>query len=201
MELPKEATSHSQQRLFLTLAGSNLRMSICELPPTALDGRRKNHSFTFSLHVLLTFTRFHDSFRPFCGNRKDACGSNLLTITGSLIGRIARAPDNLAGSYVSQHVAILRVNESLDPEFLARFLSMDEGQRLVKNSFHGQTKPGLNFDQIRAFEVPLPPISKQLESVSVCTEVSKQSLKSLKLAENSRNLFSSLQQRALRGEL
>lgn len=102
----------------------------------------------------------------------------LLTITGSLIGRVARIPKDHAGAYISQHVAVLRLGEGLDPEFLTRFLSMDEGQRLVQKSQYGQIKPGLNFDQIRRFKVPLPPVELQNRFVAITNRVSARLMKS-----------------------
>jgi type I restriction enzyme S subunit len=125
----------------------------------------------------------------------------LLTITGSLIGRVARVPKEHAGAYISQHVAILRLSKGLDPEFLARFLSMDEGQRLVQKSQYGQTKPGLNFDQIRRFKVPLPSVELQKKFVAIADRVSARLMKSRALMCDAETLFSSLQQRAFRGEL
>jgi len=125
----------------------------------------------------------------------------LLTITGSLIGRVARIPKEHAGAYISQHVAILRLGKGLDPEFLARFLSMDEGQRLVQKSQYGQTKPGLNFDQIRRFTVPLPSATLQKRFVEIANRVNASSMKSRTFMSQSETLFSSLQQRAFRGEL
>ena len=125
----------------------------------------------------------------------------LLTITGSLIGRVARIPKEHAGAYISQHVAILRLGKGLDPEFLARFLSMDEGQRLVQKSQYGQTKPGLNFDQIRRFTVPLPSATLQKRFVEIANRVNASSMKSRTFMNESETLFSTLQQRAFRGEL
>ena len=125
----------------------------------------------------------------------------LLTITGSLIGRVARVPKEHAGAYISQHVAILRLGKGLDPEFLARFLSMDEGQRLVQRSQYGQTKPGLNFDQIRRFTVPLPSAILQKRFVNIANRVNANSMNSRTFMSESETLFSSLQQRAFSGEL
>ena len=85
-------------------------------------------------------------------------GDVLLTITGSLIwyasGTFPLSPSNLEGSYISQHVAILRPDATmLDPGFLAFFLSLpDGGQRQISQLQYGQTKPGLNFEQIRGYE-------------------------------------------------
>ena len=82
-------------------------------------------------------------------------GDVLLTITGSLIGRAAPVSENHAGAYVSQHVAILRTHGFL-PEFLAWAISMEEGQRQIQRHQTGQTKPGLNFEQIGRLMIPRP---------------------------------------------
>lgn len=90
-------------------------------------------------------------------------GDVLLTITGSRIGRVAPAASDDSGAYVSQHVAILRLDRSkLIPSFVSFFLSMPGlGQSQIKKAQYGQTKPGLNFEQIRRFSVPSLSIDKQ----------------------------------------
>ena len=93
------------------------------------------------------------------------CGDVLLTITGSRIGRVAPVTPQLQGAYISQHVAILRLDQTtLVPEFVSSFLALESGgQRQIARTQYGQTKPGLNLDQIRKFRLPVPPIAKQLE--------------------------------------
>jgi type I restriction enzyme S subunit len=84
----------------------------------------------------------------------------LLTITGSRIGRVAPVTIDLGQSYVSQHVAILRLDKKLIPEYLSAFLSLEHGgQMQIARSRYGQTKPGLNLQQIRDFVVPVPPLA------------------------------------------
>lgn len=127
----------------------------------------------------------------------------LLTITGSKIGRVAPVLTNNHGAFISQHVAILRFDKKkIEPAFLAYFLSLAHGgQRQIENSQYGQTKPGLNFDQIRGFKIPNAPIELQQK---FC-----QRLASIELLKNTQRaqlakldtLFSSLQHRAFRGEL
>jgi type I restriction enzyme S subunit len=96
----------------------------------------------------------------------------LLTITGSKIGRAALVKETDAGAYVSQHVAILRVLPGLDPDVLTAFLVCDRGgQRLIARAQYGQTKPGLNLAQIRAFPVPIPPEELQARVRAVRLEI------------------------------
>lgn len=132
-----------------------------------------------------------------------AIGDILLTITGSRIGRVAPLPSDLDGSYVSQHVAILRTNhQRIDPTFLSFFLSFESGgQRQIARAQYGQTKPGLNFEQIQRLQIPVPPLSLQrvfavrVDALEKLKTVHRASLATLDA------LFASLQYRAFRGEL
>jgi type I restriction enzyme S subunit len=84
------------------------------------------------------------------------------TITGSRIGRVAPVPERLKGAFISQHVAILRLKPGLLPVFLSMFMSLDGGgQREIARVQYGQTKPGLNLNQIREFRVLVPPLVLQ----------------------------------------
>ncbi len=134
---------------------------------------------------------------------RTAVGDVLLTITGSRIGRVAALPIELAGAYVSQHVAILRPDSDvLMPEFLAAMLALPSlGQRLIAGAQYGQTKPGLNFEQIRSFELPRPPIVEQQRFVDDLQKISRQRHAMMRSESSTGELFSSLQSRAFRGEL
>jgi type I restriction enzyme S subunit len=129
-------------------------------------------------------------------------GDVLLTVTGSRIGRVAALPQELAGAYISQHVAILRPNaRRLRPKFLSYFLSSQSGQRQIAKWQYGQTKPGLNFKQIESFEIPEIDADKQLgiESAIASFEHSAKMLRVQRAKFDS--LFSSLQHRAFSGQL
>lgn len=125
----------------------------------------------------------------------------LLTITGSKIGRVSVVPENFGIGYVSQHVSIIRT-EGINPLYLSYYLSDENcGQYLIKKSYYGQTKPGLNFKQIENFEILVPPVELQTQFVRILetTEALKaqyqQSLQELE------NLYGSLGQQAFGGEL
>ncbi len=130
-------------------------------------------------------------------------GDVLLTITGSRIGRAATLPASMSGSHVSQHVAILRPDtRRLLPEFLSAFLcSEDWGQRQIRENQYGQTKPGLNFEQIRDFTIPLPEIERQREFVANSRTLMARRDTYLASSRALDSLFVSLQSQAFRGDL
>jgi len=130
-------------------------------------------------------------------------GDVLLTITGSRIGRVAALPASLAGSFVSQHVAILRPNpQEILPEFLAAMLALPSlGQRLIAGAQYGQTKPGLNFEQIRGFSLPRPPLPEQRRFVDQLHGIAGQRAAMTHAETRMAELVACLQSRAFRGEL
>jgi type I restriction enzyme S subunit len=137
------------------------------------------------------------------GRIRVSSGDILLTITGSRIGRVAVASPDVDGAFISQHVAIVRVDtDRLLPEFVSRFLSLaSKGQRQIAARQYGQTKPGLNFDQIRSFILPVPDIGEQRHLLNGIREL-RQAAERCSESERAMDiLFASLQQRAFRGEL
>jgi type I restriction enzyme S subunit len=129
-------------------------------------------------------------------------GDVLLTITGSRIGRVSAVSADLEGAYVSQHVAILRPKPTILPNFLSFYLSLQNGgQRQIAKSQYGQTKPGLNFDQVRRFQIPLPSIDRQSVFAERLAQLQKIRVSSIQSESTIDSLFASLQHRAFRGEL
>ncbi len=81
-----------------------------------------------------------------------------LNITGASIGRSAVADIRVQAGNVNQHVCIIRtVNSKLNPRLLNLFLLSKAGQKQIDSFQAGGNRQGLNFGQIRSFQIPLPP--------------------------------------------
>jgi len=91
----------------------------------------------------------------------------LLNITGASIGRCTVVPDHFDDANVNQHVCIIRTNpERLHPEYLGAVLQSNVIQTSIRVSENGSSREGLTFEQIGAFEIPLPPLEEQRIVVS-----------------------------------
>ena len=93
----------------------------------------------------------------------------LLNITGASIGRSAVADERIAGGNVNQHVCIIRVKRNeLDPVLLNQFLISERGQEQIDSFQAGGNRQGLNFAQIRSFQIPLPPTIDEQQRIANC---------------------------------
>jgi len=92
-------------------------------------------------------------------------GDVLLNITGASIGRCAVIPEYLGQANVNQHVCIIRNQANVIPKYLCAFLNSSLGQNQIMTSQGGVTRQGLNYQQIRKIQVPLPSVLKQNEIV------------------------------------
>lgn len=121
-------------------------------------------------------------------------GDVLLSITADL-GRTAVVPPNLGEAFINQHLSILRTKYFL-PRYLSAALSSPAGQRVVQRRNREGVKAGLNFDDIRSFEIP----DVNLENQKLFTESMGRldMLKSKLLADSihTQRLFESLQHNA-----
>lgn len=93
----------------------------------------------------------------------------LLNITGASIGRSAVADLRIVGGNVNQHVCIIRTNQdAVNPVLLNYFLISERGQKQVDSFQAGGNRQGLNFAQIRSFNIPLPPTDLEQLRIANC---------------------------------
>lgn len=85
----------------------------------------------------------------------------LLNITGASIGRCAILPADFGDGNVNQHVCIIRTSATLNPYFLCHYLNSDAGQKQVDKFQAGGNREGLNYQQVRSFDIPVPQVSEQ----------------------------------------
>src|SRR5205085_4166295 len=96
----------------------------------------------------------------------------LLNITGASIGRSAVADVRLLGGNVNQHVCIIRTDANkLNPYYLNFFLLSENGQKQIDSFQAGGNRQGLNFGQIKSFQIPLPSLPEQRSIVTVLSDV------------------------------
>lgn len=128
-------------------------------------------------------------------------GDLLISITG-IVGLVAVAPFDIDDAYVSQHVAILRLNKSIDPYFVAAFLSNPTGGQvqLLKQQY-GQTKPGLGLKDIESIKILVPPIELQKRFATILEEINAMSNKIKSSEIECNNLAHTLLEKAFNGEL
>lgn len=91
-----------------------------------------------------------------------------LNITGASIGRSSTSNRKVVGGNVNQHVCIIRtIKNVLNPNFLNAFLLSKIGQNLINSFQAGGNRQGLNFEQIKSFKIPLPPLPEQ-RAIAAC---------------------------------
>jgi type I restriction enzyme, S subunit len=95
----------------------------------------------------------------------------LLNITGASIGRCTFVPTGFGEANVNQHVCILRPNSKVDYRFLSIFLNSFYGQIQIREEQAGQTREGLNYQQIRKFKLPVPPLHEQRKIASILKSI------------------------------
>lgn len=78
----------------------------------------------------------------------------LVSITADL-GSIALIPDDIAESYINQHIAMIRFKNPVQGPFFAWYLKSDYGQKDLLKNKRGGGKLGLGLDDIRNTPVPV----------------------------------------------
>lgn len=84
-------------------------------------------------------------------------GDLLLTITGGNVGRCAAVHSLKNTAYVSQHVALIRLNRPELSEFIHYWMINAYGGRAFLARYIYGDKPGLNLTQVGSVPIPIPP--------------------------------------------
>ncbi len=124
-------------------------------------------------------------------------GDVLLSITADL-GRGAAIPEGFPTAYINQHLAILRTH-GLDPTFLAVLLSCDAAKREWDSIDRNAVKSGLNFDDIRAFRIVVPPLPLQQKFAAMVEQVERLRAVQREALRQAEHLFASLLHHAFSG--
>lgn len=125
----------------------------------------------------------------------------LLNITGASIGRCAILPADFDKGNVNQHVCIIRTLPTLCPYYLCHYLNSKAGQAQVGKFQAGGNREGLNFQQIRSFDVPIPALAEQQKIAAILDGVDAK-LDSLATKKTHyQTLKQGLMQKLLTGEL
>ncbi len=99
-------------------------------------------------------------------------GDVFLNITGASIGRCAVANRAVARGNVNQHVCEIRVNPAfMNPVFVSNVILSEIGQNQIASFQAGGNRQGLNFSQVRAIVLPLPPLPEQRAIATALSDV------------------------------
>lgn len=94
-------------------------------------------------------------------------GDVFLNITGASIGRSVVADDRVISGNVNQHVCIIRtIKQELNPKFLNAYLLSKSGQKQIDSFQAGGNRQGLNFGQIKTFQIPVPPTEREQQAIA-----------------------------------
>jgi type I restriction enzyme S subunit len=145
------------------------------ITPTGGDANYKKHGrpFVRSQNVgwgklLLDDLAFIDDKLHSTFSSSETCeGDVLLNITGASIGRSAVVDMAVAKGNVNQHVCILRPDQQrCNSKFLNGLLLSPIGQKQIDSFQAGGNRQGLNFSQIRAIRIPLPPTLAEQKAIA-----------------------------------
>ncbi|XHC10697.1 restriction endonuclease subunit S [Labrenzia sp. ac12] len=129
-------------------------------------------------------------------------GDVIITIMGTT-GRSAVIPDDVPEAITTKHLASITCDTSkILPEVLSFAIHSDPMIiRQIKQRNKGAIMDGLNLGIIRQLVLPRPPMELQVNFAEMLRRVSKKKRQMSSELGNGTQLFSSLSQRAFRGEL
>jgi type I restriction enzyme S subunit len=127
-------------------------------------------------------------------------GDIIISITADL-GRTGVIPTNFPKAFINQHLAILRLKENYNPNYVSAFIASIGGQALFQKLDKGGVKSGLNFTDLKSYLIFCPPLSLQNQFAERVQMIETQKQQAQEALAKSEDLFQSLLQRAFKGEL
>ena len=102
------------------------------------------------------------------GNRTKVKPNDLLiTITGNSVGNVALVEQAFDEAYISQHVGLVRLKEPTRGAYICRYLSPNSpGNSQIAGSQSGQSKPGLNLQNLKDFRIALPQTPTEMHAIA-----------------------------------
>ena len=112
----------------------------------------------------------------------------LLNITGDSVARVCMVPNDVLPARVNQHVAIIRTNETLVPEYLLYYLASPRMQAYMLNLAVGKgaSRNALTKGMIEDFPLVLPSVEEQktiVKYLSAYDDLIENNQKQIKLLE------------------
>ncbi|WP_414664200.1 restriction endonuclease subunit S [Horticoccus sp. 23ND18S-11] len=91
----------------------------------------------------------------------------LITITGNSVGNVAFAEQAFDEAYISQHVGLVRLKQPETGSYICRYLSPNSpGNPQISGSQSGQSKPGLNLQNLRDFWIASPRTTTEQRAIA-----------------------------------
>jgi type I restriction enzyme, S subunit len=100
-------------------------------------------------------------------------GDILLNITGASIGRSSIVPDDFDEANVSQHVAIVRMIDTVLRHYIHLYFISPVVQDLIMDAQVGISREGLSMTRLKDFLVPIPPEGEVNRIVAKVDELMK----------------------------
>lgn len=129
----------------------------------------------------------------------------LINLVGASIGRCGVLPSNVERANINQAVALIRINDELDSQFLMHLLLTPNIQKKIHDGKVETARPNISLTDLRHLEISLPNMEEQHQIVSeierrfsVADKIEKIVDESLK---QSQRLRQSILKRAFEGKL
>lgn len=137
------------------------------------------------------------------GNRTKVKPNDLLiTITGNSVGNVALVEQTFDEAYISQHVGLVRLNDPTIGVYICRYLAPNApGNPQIEGSQSGQSKPGLNLQNLKDFRIALPPNPNEQRAIAAAlSDVDALLAKLDQLIAKKRDLKQATMQQLLTGQ-